>query len=162
MVSHRVLNRNKWSSRWLSGCKDTVRQESWRVPAGGSPARIRGSARPVASVASWKVTTTTSVYSNLVGCEVEPRKSRCRRGRGARIRRSFHLLASCARKTHIARASELLAVTPPPEPVEVPEPLDWLPVQCEGSGTGASMHQCRYQALIPHPIGSHYGLSLAA
>jgi hypothetical protein len=31
---------------------------SWRVPAGASPARVRGSARPVASVASWKVTTT--------------------------------------------------------------------------------------------------------
>lgn len=34
-----------------------VRQESWRVPVGGSPARVRGSARPVASVAAWKVTT---------------------------------------------------------------------------------------------------------
>ena len=30
---------------------------SWRDPAGESPARVRGSARPVASVASWKVTT---------------------------------------------------------------------------------------------------------
>jgi hypothetical protein len=35
-----------------------VRQESWRVPAGESPVRVRGSARPVASVAAWKVTTT--------------------------------------------------------------------------------------------------------
>lgn len=34
-----------------------VRQESWRVPVGGSPVRVRGSARPVASVAAWKVTT---------------------------------------------------------------------------------------------------------
>ena len=33
-------------------------RRSWRVPAGGSPVRVRGSARPVASVASWKVTTT--------------------------------------------------------------------------------------------------------
>jgi hypothetical protein len=31
---------------------------SWRVPAGARPARVRGSARPVASVATWKVTTT--------------------------------------------------------------------------------------------------------
>ena len=30
----------------------------WRDPAGGSPARVRGSARLVVSVASWKVTTT--------------------------------------------------------------------------------------------------------
>src|SRR5208282_1146905 len=30
---------------------------SWHDPAGGSPVRVRGSARSVASVASWKVTT---------------------------------------------------------------------------------------------------------
>jgi hypothetical protein len=35
-----------------------VRQESWRGPAGGSPARVRGSSRSVASVALWKATTT--------------------------------------------------------------------------------------------------------
>ena len=35
-----------------------VRQESWRVPAGESPVRVGGSARPVASVAAWKATTT--------------------------------------------------------------------------------------------------------
>ena len=35
-----------------------VRQESWRVPAGESPVRVRGSARPVASVAAWEATTT--------------------------------------------------------------------------------------------------------
>ena len=35
-----------------------VRQESWRVPTGESPVRVRGSARPVASVAAWKATTT--------------------------------------------------------------------------------------------------------
>ena len=34
-----------------------VRQESWRVPTGESPVRVRGSARPVASVAAWKATT---------------------------------------------------------------------------------------------------------
>src|SRR3954452_20152788 len=38
--------------------KPLVRQESWRVPAGESPVRVRGSARPVASVAAWKATTT--------------------------------------------------------------------------------------------------------
>ena len=35
-----------------------VRQESWRGPAGESPVREGGSARPITSVASWKVTTT--------------------------------------------------------------------------------------------------------
>src|SRR3954465_3372869 len=35
-----------------------VRQESWRVPAGGSPVQVRGSARLVASVAAWKATIT--------------------------------------------------------------------------------------------------------
>jgi hypothetical protein len=33
-------------------------RRSWRVPAGESPARVRGSARPVVSVAAWKATTT--------------------------------------------------------------------------------------------------------
>ena len=41
--------------------------------------------------------------------------------------RHYGLLASSARKASIARARELLAVAPPPEPAEVPEPLDWLP-----------------------------------
>src|ERR1700692_3350204 len=41
--------------------------------------------------------------------------------------RHYGLLASSASKASIARARELLAVAPPPEPVEVPEPLDWLP-----------------------------------
>ena len=36
-----------------------VRQESWRGPAGESPAQVRGSARLVASVASCSVTATT-------------------------------------------------------------------------------------------------------
>jgi hypothetical protein len=35
-----------------------VRQESWRGPAGESPAQVRGSARLVASVASCSVTVT--------------------------------------------------------------------------------------------------------
>jgi len=33
-------------------------RRSWRDPAGASPAQVRGSARLVTSVASWKVTTT--------------------------------------------------------------------------------------------------------
>ena len=36
----------------------SVRQESWRVPTGESPVRVKGSARPVVSVATWKATTT--------------------------------------------------------------------------------------------------------
>ena len=41
--------------------------------------------------------------------------------------RHYGLLASSARKASVARARELLAVAPPPEPVEMPEPIDWLP-----------------------------------
>jgi hypothetical protein len=42
--------------------------------------------------------------------------------------RHYGLLASSLRKADIARARELLAVTPAaPEPVEAPEALDWLP-----------------------------------
>ena len=47
--------------------------------------------------------------------------------RGFHRIRHYGLLASSARKANIARARELLAVAPPPEPVEVPEPLDPLP-----------------------------------
>jgi hypothetical protein len=36
----------------------SVRQASWRVPAGASPAQVRHSSRLVVSVAWWKVTTT--------------------------------------------------------------------------------------------------------
>ena len=41
--------------------------------------------------------------------------------------RHYGVLAGAARKASIARARELLAVAPPPEPDEMPEPLDWLP-----------------------------------
>jgi hypothetical protein len=41
--------------------------------------------------------------------------------------RHYGLLAGSARKASIARARELLGVATPHEPVEVPEPLDWLP-----------------------------------
>ena len=47
--------------------------------------------------------------------------------RGFHRIRHYGLLASSARKTSIARARELLGVVPPPEPVELPEPLDHLP-----------------------------------
>ncbi len=47
--------------------------------------------------------------------------------RGFHRIRHYGLLASSARKADIARARELLAVAPPPAPVEVSEPLDRLP-----------------------------------
>ena len=47
--------------------------------------------------------------------------------RGFHRIRHYGLLASSARKASIARARELLAVAPPPEPVALPEPPDWLP-----------------------------------
>jgi hypothetical protein len=43
--------RRKKASHWCA-------RQSWRDPAGVSPAREKGSANPVVSVASWKVTTT--------------------------------------------------------------------------------------------------------
>ena len=45
----------------------SVRQESWRGPAGESPAQVRGSARLVASVASWSATATTKRTQRLHG-----------------------------------------------------------------------------------------------
>ena len=47
--------------------------------------------------------------------------------RGFHRIRHYGLLASSARKASITRARELLAVAPPPEPVELSEPLDPLP-----------------------------------
>jgi hypothetical protein len=41
--------------------------------------------------------------------------------------RHYGLLASSVRTANIVRARELLAVAPPPKPVKVAEPLDWLP-----------------------------------
>lgn len=43
---------------WRATIKVRCARPSWRVPAGASPARVRGSARPVVSVATWEVTTT--------------------------------------------------------------------------------------------------------
>jgi hypothetical protein len=45
----------------------SVRQASWRVPAGVSPAQVRRSSSLVASVAWWKVTTTAKRTQQLCG-----------------------------------------------------------------------------------------------
>jgi hypothetical protein len=45
----------------------SVRQASWRVPAGASPAQVRRSGRLVVSVAWWKVTTTAKRTQRLCG-----------------------------------------------------------------------------------------------
>jgi Putative transposase/Transposase zinc-binding domain len=47
--------------------------------------------------------------------------------RGFHRIRHYGLLASATRKANLARARELLAVSPPPEPVEAVEPSDLLP-----------------------------------
>jgi hypothetical protein len=53
--------------------------------------------------------------------------------RGFHRIRHYGLLASATRKANIARARELLAVSPPPEPVEAAEPPDQLqPCPCCG------------------------------
>ena len=74
--------------------------------------------------------------------------------------RHYGLLASSARKANIARARELLAVAPPPEPVEAPEPLDWLPpCPCCGGRmtiieTFGRWRQPRAPPHAPAPTGS--------
>jgi hypothetical protein len=45
----------------------SVRQGSWRVPAGASPAQVRLSSRLVVSVAWWEVTTTAKRTQQLCG-----------------------------------------------------------------------------------------------
>jgi hypothetical protein len=53
--------------------------------------------------------------------------------RGFHRIRHYGLLASATRKANVARARELLAVTPPPEPVEAEEPSGQLrPCPCCG------------------------------
>jgi AcrR family transcriptional regulator len=76
----------------------------------------------------------SSIGERIRRCEaLPPREAIARFFEDILLPRGFHrirhygLLASSARKASIARARELLAVAPPPEPVEVPEPLDWLP-----------------------------------
>ena len=65
-------------------------RRSWRDPAGASPARVRGSARLVASVASWKVTTTAKRTQQSCGVCIEPRNELQRRGRGRPMVRRQH------------------------------------------------------------------------
>jgi Putative transposase len=74
--------------------------------------------------------------------------------------RHYGLLASSARKANIARARELLAVAPPPEPVASPEPLDRLPpCPCCGGRmtiieTFGRRQQPRAPPHAPAPTGS--------
>ena len=55
-VAHREVRREALTGARIG--QPLVRQESWRGPAGESPAQVRGSARLVASVASCSVTVT--------------------------------------------------------------------------------------------------------
>jgi len=52
------IRKRYWGQRFWARGYFSVRQESWRILAGESPVQVRGSARLVASVAAWKVTTT--------------------------------------------------------------------------------------------------------
>ena len=83
----------QWSDRaihrttpLLLGCA----RRSWRGPAGGSPAQVRGSASLVASVALWKATTTAKRTQRSCGVCIEPRKQACRRGGDVPSRRTQH------------------------------------------------------------------------
>jgi hypothetical protein len=71
---------------------------SWCEPAGGSPAQVRGSARLVASVA-WPLATvvTKRTHSDWMGCGIEPRKIRYRRGREFLLARRQHVRHRYAR-----------------------------------------------------------------
>jgi len=53
----------RWRRRFSSAAPE--RQGSWRGPTGGSPVQVRGSARLVVSVASWKATTVTKRTQRL-------------------------------------------------------------------------------------------------
>jgi len=71
--------------------------------------------------------------------------------------RHYGLLASSARKASIARARELLAVAAPPEPVDVPEPQDWLPpCPCCGGRMSitATFGRWRQPRAPPHPFAA--------
>jgi hypothetical protein len=73
--------------------------------------------------------------------------------------RHYGLFASSVRKANIARARELLAVAPPPESVEAPEPSDWLPpCPCCGGrmiivATFGRWQQPRAPPYAPAPTG---------
>jgi hypothetical protein len=74
--------------------------------------------------------------------------------------RHYGLLASSTRKAAIARARELLAAAPPPEPAEAPEPPGWLPpCPCCGGRmtiveTFGRWRQPRAPPQAPAPTGS--------
>jgi hypothetical protein len=71
--------------------------------------------------------------------------------------RHYGLLASAACKANIARARELLAVAPPPAPVDVPEPQDWLPpCPCCGGRMSiiATFGRWRQPRAPPHPFAA--------
>ncbi len=64
--------------------------------------------------------------------------------RGFHRIRHYGLLAGSARKASIVRAREMVAVVPPPEAVEAPGPLDWLPLRIERGGQNSRRPQrCR-------------------
>ena len=74
--------------------------------------------------------------------------------------RHYGLLASSACKVNITRARELLAMAPPLKPIEVPEPLGWLPpCPCCGGRmtiieTFGRWRQPRAPPHAPAPTGS--------
>jgi hypothetical protein len=74
--------------------------------------------------------------------------------------RHYGLLASSARKANLARARELLAMAPPPEPVEAADPSNWLPpCPCCGGRmiiveTFGRWRQPRAPPYAPAPTGS--------
>jgi hypothetical protein len=80
--------------------------------------------------------------------------------RGFHRIRHYGLLASSARKASIARARELLAVAPLPQPAESPEPLDYFPPSpcCGGRmtiiETFERWRQPRAPPQAPAPTGS--------
>jgi hypothetical protein len=80
--------------------------------------------------------------------------------RGFHRIRHYGLLAGSSRKAHIARARELLAVAPPPEPIDETEPPDRLPpCPCCGGRmtiieTFERWRQPRAPPQAPQPTGS--------
>jgi hypothetical protein len=55
---HRAKKITERVSKYNATIRMRCARTSWRVPAGESPARVRGSSRPIVSVAAWAVTTT--------------------------------------------------------------------------------------------------------
>ena len=72
-------------------------RRSWRDPAGGSPVRVGGSARPVASVAGSSATAAAKRTQRDDEDCIELRKRQSRGGRGAANRRRQHVRDRSAR-----------------------------------------------------------------